>query len=234
MGMITTLFTLRALAAAPDAGEAGARALILDVPGADDDCCAQKVASVLAALPGIVTAGASFAEKRACARAKDGASLDPSALIRALEAEGYPVAATHAVAECPTSLRPRNEPWDAHRDVDARVVSRGEVVTLDDVRVADGYTIIDYGAPWCGPCFTVAGELAAYLRANADTHVRVVWLDAPDAVASFALPVAQAHLRYASALPWFVVLDPRGKRIHEGGDATEAARAIDKARRKRR
>ena len=235
MSALATILALSALASeTTDAGGPATRAVLLDVPGAGDDCCAQKVASVLSSVPDVESAGASFAERRACARAREGTILDPAALARALAAEGYPVTAMQPVADCPAHLLPRREPWDAHGDVDAKVVSRGEAVKLDDVRVADGFTLVDFGAPWCGPCFTVAEALAVYLRGHPDTHVRVVWLDAKDAVASFALPAAQQHLRFASALPWFVVLDPRGKRIYEGGDVPEALGALDKARAKRR
>jgi thiol-disulfide isomerase/thioredoxin len=228
--MMLDLLMLLPLAHAVDAPGA----LLLDVPGANDDCCAQKVASVLAGLPFVASAGASFDEQRACIVAREGSVLDEAAVRAALEAAGYPVKATQPVDACPPHLVPRREPWDAYPDVDAKVVSRGEAVRLQDLRVPDGFTVVDFGAPWCGPCFTVAGELATYLRGHPDTHVRVVWLDAKDAVASFALPAAQEHLRFAAALPWFVVIDPRGKRIHEGGDAAEAMRAIDKARGKRR
>ncbi len=211
---------------------AHAGALVLDVPGADDDCCAQKVASLLQTVDFVEAAGASLVERKACVRVKAGLAADEEILKRVLAEAGYPVAAVTPVDACPASLLPRREPWDAHAGLDVAVVSRGASVALDTVRVDGRFTVVDFGAPWCGPCFGVADTLAGYLRDHADTAVRVIWLDAADARASFALPAAQEHLRFATALPWLVVFAPNGKRLYEGTDVAAATKAIDKRRKR--
>jgi thiol-disulfide isomerase/thioredoxin len=209
-------------------------ALLVDVPGADDDCCAQKVASILQQLPFAEAAGASFAQHRACVKLKTGVPADEASLRKALEEGGYPVAGVTPAPACPAELLPRKEPWDAHTGLDVKVVSRGDAVDVGTLASEGRFTVVDFGAPWCGPCFTLADSLAAYLRASADVGVRVVWLDAPDARASFALPAAKQHLAFATALPWLVVLDGRGKQIYAGTDLESATRAIEKRRGKRK
>jgi thiol-disulfide isomerase/thioredoxin len=206
--------------------------LVLDVPGANDDCCAQKVVTLLEAQPFAAGVAADPATHRACVRLREGASVDEAALRGALASAGYPVQALARADACPDGLAPgaAREPWARFPDLDVKVVSRGEAFALRETRAASKYTVFDYGAPWCAPCFAVADSLAGYLRAHADSAVRVAWLDTPDARASFALPVAREHLSYATGLPWFVVLSPDGKKIYEGGEVAEATGAVDKHR----
>ncbi len=216
--------------------QAHAGVLVVDVPGANDDCCAQKVVSLLQSLPFAAQVAADPARTQACVTVREGVAVDEAALRRTLTDGGYPVTAVRTADACPDGMGASNarEPWARFPDLDVKVVSRGEAFALADARVADRYTVLDFGAPWCAPCFSVADTLAAYLRTHADTAVRVAWLDTADARASFALPVARQHLAYATGLPWLVVLDPAGKKVYEGGDAAAALAAVDKHRTKAR
>ncbi|MEE2828469.1 MAG: thioredoxin domain-containing protein, partial [Myxococcota bacterium] len=96
--------------------------------------------------------------------------------------------------------------------------------------VDDKFTIIDFGAPWCGPCHTAAETLSAYLRDHKDVAVRVVNLRADDVTLSYALPAAQQHLLYAPGLPWFLVYSPSGRVIHKSTSVEKVLAAIEKKR----
>jgi thiol-disulfide isomerase/thioredoxin len=213
-----------------------ASVLVVDVPGANDECCAQKVVTLLQSLPFAATVAADPASGQACVVLRAGVPTDDGLLQRTLADGGYPVRTLTTADVCPAALGgggPR-EPWARFPDLDVKVVSRGEAFAVADVRAPGKYTLMDFGAPWCAPCFGVADTLAAYLRVNTDTAVRVAWLDTADARASFALPVARQHLAYATGLPWILVLGPDGKKLFEGGEVAAALRALDKHRAKAR
>ncbi len=208
-----------------------APSLLLDVGGMDDDCCAQKVAVALEALPFIGTVAVSQAQGKACATLTG--AVDEAALRARVVAAGYTVSALTPVESCPAGLVPaRKDPWDGVTGLDAVVISRGEAVDLAAHAAPGKFTIYDFGAPWCAPCFTAADTLQTYLGGHADVGVRVVFLEQADALASFELPAAKQHLQFAAALPWFVVEDARGRSVYKGTDVAAAIAAIDKRRAK--
>jgi thioredoxin 1 len=57
------------------------------------------------------------------------------------------------------------------------------IVTDDDFQAevieAPGIVVVDFWAPWCGPCLQMATALEAFARANAG-KVKVVKVDADD------------------------------------------------------
>ena len=80
------------------------------------------------------------------------------------------------------------------------VVSHGEAVDLTKLAAAGKFTVYDFGAPWCEPCYGVADALKVYLGQHNDTAVRAVVLDAGDPKQSFALPVVKQYLEFAAGL----------------------------------
>lgn len=172
-----------ALAASPDPG-----ALVLTVPSADDPCCAQNVVALLQALPFVKSAGADVTSHTACAVLSG--PTDISALTTTLTEGGYPPASVMPSAACPAGTQPRVDPWTDVGTLDARVISHGETVDLAAHRAPQGFTIYDFGAPWCGPCHANAADIKRYMATHPDVSVRAVVLEGKDAKVSFALPPA--------------------------------------------
>jgi thiol-disulfide isomerase/thioredoxin len=201
---------------------------LVQVGGADDDCCAQNVSVALQSLP-FVTAAAVSVDGRACVALSGPADL--AAMQVVLAPGGYTATAIEPVAACPAGLTPtRADPWANAAGLDVVVVSRGEQVDLAAALPKGKFTVVDFAAKWCGPCYPAAEKLSAYLRAHPDTAVRAVVLDGTDARVSFALPVVKQHLQWAEGLPYLRVYGPTGTSIYEGSDVDAAIAMIDRKR----
>jgi thiol-disulfide isomerase/thioredoxin len=209
------------------AGLALADPLLLKVGGMDD--AAEKVVATLEALDFVDRAGA--ADGVACATLTGPA--DEATVRAALEAQGYTLASMELVAACPEAARPKADPWADVAGLDVKVVSRGEEVDLAAVRAPGKLTIVDFGAPWCAPCHTTAATIKAWLKGRSDVALRVVVLDGADAKASFAQPVVKQHLQWAEGLPYFLLLDGKGKVVHKGSDVAALLAAAEKKSRRR-
>jgi len=203
---------------------------IVNIEGMDCVGCNKKVATSLGAADGVASVFANFAVKGACLEL-DG-KLDESTLAERLKKDtGYIVTGVEAAERCPRDLRPSKvDPWADTGDLDAEVVSTGDKVKLSSILVAEKFTIVDFGAPWCGPCLQSAAAFKTYLGEHSDVAVRAIWLDGEDPKASFALPVAVQHLSLAPGLPWFIAYSPLGKAIYKGQDHDEVLAAIGNAR----
>jgi len=201
---------------------------LVQVGGADDACCAQNVSVALQSLA-FVSAAAVGLDGRACVALSGPPDL--AAIQAALAPGGYTASAVESVAACPAELAPtRADPWANATGLDVVVVSRGEQVDLAATLPKGKFTVVDFAASWCAPCYPAAEKLAAYLRGHADTAVRAVVLDGTDARASFALPVVKQHLQWAEGLPYLRVFGPTGKMIYEGSDVDAAIAMIDRKR----
>lgn len=196
--------------------------------------CNQGVSAALAALPAISLVEASFSEGAACATLTG--PIDEAEVRRAVTGAGYTVTAVEAVDRCPEGLRGKlKDPWHGKTDgLDVVQISAGEQVDVAAHLAPGKYTVIDYGASWCGPCHTAADQLAEYLRGHTDVAVRVVQLGGETADESYAQPVVAQHLQYVRGIPWLVVHAPDGKVVTRGQSVDKAIAAIDRHRSKAR
>ncbi len=229
------LLALLVLAAPPARAETVAPPahVVVHIDGMVCHGCQRKVTEALEALPFVADAAASFAVGGACL---DLAAEGDTAPIReAVNGLGYTVTGIEAVDACPPELREghRVDPWDDTGGHDVLVISRGEAVTLEDHLAPGKFTIVDFGAPWCGPCHAAAAALRAYMDDHADVAVRAITLDADDPEASYALPVVEQHLKWVAGIPWFIVYDPGGRVIYKGSEVEAVTRTIDKRRSRR-
>jgi len=204
--------------------------VLLTLEGMVCNGCQKTVQGALEHLAFVERVTASFAVGGACLTLSGPG--DTEAIRAAIAATKYTISALETVSSCPEALLPgaRVDPWDGAEGLDARFISHGEEVDLEAQLVSDKFTIIDFGAPWCGPCHTAAGKLKAYLAAHEDVAVRVVTLDAPGPTESYALPVVEQHLKWAPGIPFFHLYAPSGKRIYKGQDVDKIMALIDKKR----
>ncbi|MDP6932381.1 MAG: cation transporter [Myxococcota bacterium] len=215
----------------PDTPEATAGFALLEIQGMTCGGCHAKVVATLRALPGVQAAAADHDQGLACVSWKQG--WNPEASAAAIAAIEYEQVSAREVDTCPPGLELNGhvDPWANVEGLDVTTISNGETVDLGSHLEPDHFTIIDFSAPWCGPCHEAARRLSEYLAANEDVAVRVVHLAASDATGSFALPVAQQHLQSAPGIPWFLVYSPRGRVIYRGPDVENVLTRIDRKRR---
>ena len=229
------LIALLALAATPALAEpvAPPAHVVVRIDGMVCHGCQRKVTAALEALPFVADAAASFAAGGACLDLA--AEGDTGPIREAVSGLGYTVTGVEAVDACPPDLREghRVDPWDDTGGHDVAIISRGEAVTLEDHLAPGRFTIVDFGAPWCGPCHAAAAALRAYMDGHDDVAVRAVSLDADDPEESYALPVVEQHLKWVAGIPWFIVYAPDGRVIYEGSEVEAAMKAIDRRRRRR-
>lgn len=204
---------------------AQAAVLVVTTADIDDDCCAQKVVSEVGALAFVQAVGVDPTTDRSCV-VLEGAP-DEAALRAAFSQAGFPVQSIEPAESCPAGTIPRVDPWAQAEGLDAQIVSRGATLALD--AVPGKVTIYDFGAPWCGPCVVSAEALKGALRTEPRLAVRVVVLEGKDPKESFAQPVVAQHMAFAEGVPYFVVVDARGKAVYRGSDVNDALARAQRA-----
>ena len=217
------------LALLPTSSSASNSALLMDVEGMVCWTCRDKIEAALGPLP-FVTKVHTVADGNAVCVETQG-SYNQAELTQVITDLEYRVENVRVKEHCPTAdLKPKH-PWSgktAGRDV--VTISNGEEVKIEEHLVPGKFTVIDFGAPWCSPCYDAAETLADRLDKHSDLAVRVVNLESQDINESYALPAAQQHLQYAPGIPWFLVFDPKGNRIYKGLDLNKALKLIAKKR----
>jgi thiol-disulfide isomerase/thioredoxin len=174
--------------------------------------CKPKLEAALASVEGAEISVFNLASKEICL--EDG--FDEAAAAESLSAIGYPVSTKKRIDNC------RPAPKSLWSDVkgDVKVVSTGERISLRKVYVEGKYTLVDFGASWCGPCVKSTHLLADLLPKRTDFAVRAVELEDMDK--AFETPVAFQHLSGASGLPWYILLDDSGREVYTGNNIDEA------------
>jgi copper chaperone CopZ/thiol-disulfide isomerase/thioredoxin len=206
------------------------RPTLVTVTGMDCAGCEAEIAEALRGVPGVSAVVASFVDGRACVTVAR--TVEEQAIRDALGALKLEATAFVAADACPGAVaRPSaRDPWADVADIDLKTVSTGEDFALADVVVPGRFTLIDFGAPWCGPCHAAVKVLHPYVQAHPDVAVRAVSLAGANASAAFATPAAKRWLVDAPGIPWLVVVAPDGKVVYRGQDAADAIRAIDRRR----
>lgn len=207
------------------------RPTLVAVSGMDCAGCEADIVRLLSAVPGVASVEASFADGRACLTVD--APVAEDAVRRALAEDHLTAGDFTAVDACPASVtRPSTrDPWADVAGIDLATVSTGADFALADVAVVGKFTLLDFGAPWCGPCHAAVKVLQPYVAAHPDVAVRAVSLAGANASAAFATPAAKHWLAEAPGIPWLVVVSPDGKVLYRGQDAAGAIAAIDRRRR---
>ena len=220
--MLTTLAILLAV------NGAQAESMRVEIDGMTCSGCADKVNKALDKLAFLSQTTASVPEGSACS-ILDGA-LDESAVNATLVDLGYTVKNISTVETCETASAKFPANWADRETLDVVVISRGDEVELSAHAAAGKFTIYDFGAPWCAPCHVAEKMLKDYLREHNDVAVRADVLDSQNPKDSFSMPAAHQHLQSAPGLPYFVVVNAKGKTVFKGSDVAKVLKKIDKKR----
>ena len=208
--------------------DAHADSIRIRVDGMVCTTCEPKVSRALNSLPFLAEATASTAASQACAEVSG--PIDQEAIHTVLADLNYTVASIEEVATCVLEDSRYPDNWAESEGLDVAVISRGEEVDLAAHTAEGKFTIFDFGAPWCAPCHAAEKLLKDYLKDHSDVAVRAVILDAQDAKTSFAMPIVAQHLQTAPGLPYFILVNPKGKVISRSVDAAKILKKIDKKR----
>ena len=207
-------------------GEAQAKDVRVGVDGMFCVTCEPKVTEALNALSFLSQTRASTPVSQACAELTG--PIDEDAIRRAIADLDYTVSSIDVVEECSLEERRYPDNWVDTDGIDVTIISKGEEVDLSAHQVPGKFTIFDFGAPWCGPCHVAEKLLRDYLSDHPDVALRAVVLDAQDAKTSFDMPVVAQHLQTAPGLPYFILVNPKGKTIARGVDPARILKKIDK------
>ena len=190
------------------------------VKGMYCESCIRDVEGRLEIIGGAKVVGTNPLEETLCLEG----SYDQDKMVADLAAHGYQATLMEG-AECPPGVK---SPWEG-AEGDVKVISTGEEVSLEDHLASGKFTFYDFGAIWCSPCHRAAALVQEEMAKHPDIAVRVIDLDG-SAETAFDLPVALQHLSKAPGIPWFVIYNPKGRRIYRGTDVDAALKAIQRKR----
>ncbi|MCB9680701.1 MAG: cation transporter [Alphaproteobacteria bacterium] len=194
------------------------------VPDMTCNGCAARAEAALEKVGGVTAIEVAHRHDALCVTT-DG-TVPRDALAEPLRTLGLHPIDIAQVRSCAVSA-PRPSPglWQDTAGLDARIVSTGEAVDLDAIRVAGHYTIVDVGAEWCGPCHEAEHFLKRTLAVRPDVAVRAVVLPGRTVADSMGAPAA-ALVERGGGLPWLMVFAPDGTRLYAGSDLLQALTAL--------
>jgi len=117
------------------------------------------------------------------------------------------------------------ERYDEGLDV-AWLGKDGEAVEITKRLAINKITIVDFYAPWCGPCRVLDKHLNQILKDQSDVAVRKL------NIVTWETPLAKKYSDRMSSLPHVFVFDAKGNEIASisGMEPQQIQAAIDKAR----
>ena len=213
---------------------ASAESVVVQMEGLTCIGCQDKIAGAVETIPKVRSARASFPQQLICLDTNGGFVPSPVQLEQSLATlEKYTVISVKKET-CPLDTRaslPRRL-WAETDGVKVALVSRSAEFEIKDQLVEDKFTVIDFGADWCGPCVVAERRFREYISEHADVVIRAVVLEGKTPAESFALPVARQHLSNVAGLPYFKVFGPNGELVYKGSQVEKAIHAMDKSRAK--
>lgn len=105
-----------------------------------------------------------------------------------------------------------------HLQGDIREISRGEEVELKHHLAAGKFTLFEFHADWCPPCWEVNPELERLASDSDQIAVRKI------NIIDWTTPVVQQHR--VTELPFFLLFDTDGELLASGDEALFRAREL--------
>jgi thiol-disulfide isomerase/thioredoxin len=182
-------------------GCAGPRAnIVYSFQELDCSSCLSAVAQELGARPGVDAAkmDKNAVEVRVT---YDTTAVSPDGLDQVVEAKGFPWShESGAGSWAPEILFPAS--------MDVKTISHdGEAVDLAAHLAPGKVTVIDFYAPWCGPCRVVTHELKEVMSKRSDVALRKV------NIVDWDRPVVAQHLQGVVNIPYVLVFGKDGQRV---------------------
>jgi thiol-disulfide isomerase/thioredoxin len=221
---------IAALSACASVGQArvaagpGERDLTFSIQGILCSDCGKELEETASKQPGV--RGAKFDEKTIELHLIAAADADEAQIAKALEAQPIDGERIHALLG---AGRGSYAPFDAlDPSWDAKIVSANgdDFGEIKETASPGKITVVDFYADWCGPCHDVDRYMHALLAKDGSIAYRRI------NIVSWDTPVAKHHLKRVEALPFVVVLGPRGEEVARisGLDLAAIDAAIQKGR----
>ncbi|MBL91242.1 MAG: thiol reductase thioredoxin [Myxococcales bacterium] len=117
------------------------------------------------------------------------------------------------------------ERYDEGLDV-SWLALEGQAIEVKEHLAVGKITVVDFYAPWCGPCRILDKHLNKILQTQSDVAVRKL------NIVTWETPLAKKYGQYMSKLPHVFVFDAKGNQVASisGLEPEKVQAAIDKAR----